>query len=92
MLYYPDTLVAICYGPTMRKSETTREMVVSEKVIRSSPSFIHLILSFFSLFVYVLLALLALVHHYGDEIMCSVHSLHSYNLYTCIYRYRRTVL
>ncbi len=53
MLYYLDTLVAICNGPTMRKSETAKEMVVSEKVIRSSPSFIHssihLILSFFSL-------------------------------------------
>jgi hypothetical protein len=80
MLYYLDTLVAICNGPTMRKSETAREMVVSEKVIRSSPSFIHPSISFslFSLFcVYVLLALLALAHHYGDEIMCSVHSLRS---------------
>ena len=58
MWYYLDTVVAIYHGPTMRTSETAKEMVVNEKVIRFSPSFIHLILSlarsldFFLMYVY----------------------------------------
>ena len=95
MWYYLDTVVAIYHGPTMRTSETAKEMVVNEKVIRFSPSFIHLILSlarsldFFN--VCISLTLLLLVQHYYDRMINVLYILcvrtASQHVYVDIYIY-----
>ena len=94
MWYYLDTVVAIYHGPTMRTSETAKEMVVSEKVIRFSPSFIHLILSLDFFNVCRSLTLLLLVQYYHDQIIDVLYILcvRTASQRVHIYRYRHPML